>query len=49
VISAATAGVQFAVSDFVPLAVGFFGLATGYLIYGPEELVGLPSRNRRST
>jgi hypothetical protein len=42
----AAAGVQFAVSDFVPLAVGFFGLATGYLIYGPEELLGLPSRDR---
>jgi hypothetical protein len=25
-------------SAFVPLAVGFFGLATGYLIYGREEL-----------
>jgi hypothetical protein len=27
---------------FVPLAVGFFRLGTGYLIYGPEELFGLP-------
>jgi hypothetical protein len=25
-------------------AVGFFGLATGYLIYGPEELFKLPAR-----
>jgi hypothetical protein len=38
--------VQLAVSDFVPLAVGFFGLGTGYLIYGPQELFLLPSRNR---
>jgi hypothetical protein len=42
----AAAQFQFAVSDFVPLAVGFFGLATGYLIYGPEELLGVPARNR---
>jgi hypothetical protein len=33
-------------SAFVPLAIGFFGLATGYLIYGPEELFHLPSRSR---
>lgn len=38
--------IQFAPSEFVPLAVGFFGLGTGYLIYGPEELFKLPSRNR---
>lgn len=33
-------------SAFVPLAVGFFGLGTGYLIYGPEELFRLPARSR---
>jgi hypothetical protein len=38
--------VQFSASEFVPLAVGFFGLATGYFIYGPQELLGLPRRNR---
>jgi multisubunit Na+/H+ antiporter MnhB subunit len=38
--------VTFPVSAFVPLAVGFFGLGTGYLIYGPEELLKLPARNR---
>jgi hypothetical protein len=38
--------VEFSVSEFVPLALGFFGLGTGYLIYGPEELLRLPSRNR---
>jgi hypothetical protein len=29
-------------SIYVPLAVGFFGLATGYFIYGPQELFGWP-------
>jgi hypothetical protein len=38
--------VELAVSDFVPLAVGFFGLGTGYLIYGPQELFRLPPRDR---
>lgn len=38
--------VTFPQSAFIPLAVGFFGLATGYLIYGPEELFKLPSRSR---
>ncbi|MBO0686748.1 MAG: hypothetical protein J2P45_26675, partial [Candidatus Dormibacteraeota bacterium] len=33
-------------SAFPPLAVGFFGLGTGYLIYGPQELLGLPKGNR---
>src|SRR3984885_426109 len=32
-------------SPFPPLAVGFFGLGTGYLIYGPQELLGYPARN----
>lgn len=44
--SVLVADVILAKSDFVPLAVGFFGLGTGYLIYGPEELFKLPSRNR---
>ncbi|NNC11379.1 hypothetical protein HII28_05740 [Planctomonas sp. JC2975] len=30
---------------FPPLALGFFGLGTGYLIYGPQELFGWPKRN----
>jgi hypothetical protein len=38
--------VIFAPSAFIPLAVGFFGLGTGYLIYGPEELLGRPIRSR---
>lgn len=32
-------------SPFPPLAVGFMGLGTGYLIYGPQELFGFPRRN----
>jgi hypothetical protein len=35
----------FAQSAFPPLALGFFGLGTGYLIYGPQELVGWPKRD----
>lgn len=38
---------SFAVSPFVPLALGFFGLGTGYLIYGPQELFGWPARDER--
>ncbi|MGH9298985.1 MAG: hypothetical protein ACRDZT_03650 [Acidimicrobiales bacterium] len=33
-------------SAFPPLAVGFMGLGTGYLIYGPQELFGFPERSR---
>jgi hypothetical protein len=32
-------------SPFPPLAVGFFGLATGYLIYGTQELFDYPKRD----
>jgi hypothetical protein len=38
--------VIFAKSAFVPIAVGFFGLGVGYLIYAPQELFGFPARNR---
>ena len=38
--------VSFPQSAFVPLAVGFFGLGVGYLIYGAQELFGLPERSR---
>jgi hypothetical protein len=38
--------ISFPASAFVPLAVGFFGLGTGYLIYGPQELLRLPGRGR---
>jgi hypothetical protein len=44
--SLATTVVQFEPSAFVPLALGFFGLGTGYLIWGPEELAGYPQRSR---
>lgn len=33
--------VTFAPSMFPPLALGFFGLGTGYLIYGPQELASI--------
>ncbi|MBO0707696.1 MAG: hypothetical protein J2P44_04970 [Candidatus Dormibacteraeota bacterium] len=36
---------SFPVSAFPPLALGFFGLGTGYLIYGPQELFGYPQRD----
>ena len=36
---------QFAPSVFVPAALGFFGLGTGYLIWGPQELFGCPARD----
>src|ERR1700746_815769 len=32
----------FASSPFVPVAIGFFGLATGYFIWGGQALVGFP-------
>ncbi|HZC71307.1 MAG TPA: hypothetical protein VE442_11490 [Jatrophihabitans sp.] len=38
---------MFAQSAFPPLALGFFGLGTGYLIYGPQELFGWPPRDDR--
>ena len=38
------ASVSLPTSPFPPLAVGFFGLGTGYLIYGPQELLGFPQR-----
>lgn len=34
--------VTFTASAFPPLALGFFGLGTGYLIVGPKELFGWP-------
>jgi hypothetical protein len=37
--------VTFASSKFPPLALGFMGLGTGYLIYGLQELLGYPKRD----
>jgi hypothetical protein len=37
--------IQFPVSTYVPLALAFFGLGCGYLIYGPQELFGYPERS----
>lgn len=33
-------------AKFAPIAVGFFGLGTGYIIYGPQELFGFPARDK---
>jgi hypothetical protein len=32
----------FAASRFAPVAIGFFGLATGYFIWGGQALFGFP-------
>ena len=37
--------VTFNLTAFAPVVLGFFGLGTGYLIYGPQELFGFPRRN----
>ncbi|MGH3500084.1 MAG: hypothetical protein ACRDQA_04140 [Nocardioidaceae bacterium] len=37
--------ITFEASEFLPLALGFFGLGTGYLIWGPQELFGFPARD----
>jgi len=42
----ATTVFTFPISAFPPLALGFFGLGTGYLIYGPEELFNFPASDR---
>lgn len=34
-------------SAFPPIALGFMGLGTGYLIYGPQELFNYPKRDER--
>jgi hypothetical protein len=39
--------ITFAASQFPPLALGFFGLGVGYLIWGPQELLGFPARDER--
>jgi hypothetical protein len=36
---------MFETSTFVPVVLGFFGLGTGYLVYGPEELFDWPPRD----
>jgi hypothetical protein len=47
VLSLAQSVVSLPQSPFPPLAVGFFGLGTGYLIYGTQELFGYPARDDR--
>ncbi|MFD8076218.1 hypothetical protein ACFV3E_26600 [Streptomyces sp. NPDC059718] len=39
--------VMFEPSVYPPLALGFFGLATGYLVWGSQELFGWPKRDER--
>jgi hypothetical protein len=39
--------ISFPTTAFPPLAVGFFGLGTGYVIWGPQELLGIPIRTRQ--
>jgi hypothetical protein len=46
-IALASTTVGLPASPFPPLAVGFFGLGTGYLIYGTQELFGYPARGER--
>jgi hypothetical protein len=46
-VSVLATAINFKTSGFVPLALGFFGLGTGYLIYGPQELASYPQRDRR--
>jgi hypothetical protein len=38
---------SFPATAFPPLALGSFGLATGYRIYGPQELFGFPQRDAK--
>ncbi|MGH2855958.1 MAG: hypothetical protein ACRDMJ_00580 [Solirubrobacteraceae bacterium] len=43
---ATTVSFPMSTGAFAPLAVGFFGLGTGYIIYGPQELFGFPKRDK---
>ncbi len=40
-----TQALTFAASPFVPVAIGFFGLGTGYFIWGGQALFGFPKTN----
>ena len=44
-VSLAQAVVSLPQFPFPPLAVGFMGLGTGYLVSGPQELFGYPKRD----
>jgi hypothetical protein len=39
--------VSLAASPFPPIALGFMGLGTGYMIYGTQELFSYPARDER--
>lgn len=45
VILSAAQDIRFSASAFPPIAVGFFGLGTGYLIYFWQEMLGWPRRD----
>lgn len=36
----------FETSAYIPIVLGFFGLGTGYLVWGPQETFGFPPRDR---
>jgi hypothetical protein len=38
----------FAQSPYFPIAIGFFGLATGYFVWGGQALFGFPTETRES-
>src|ERR1700694_2594058 len=40
-----TQAFTFASSPFVPVAIGFFGLGTGYFIWGDQALFGFPKNS----
>src|SRR5438270_13521040 len=44
-----TQAFSFAASRFVPVAVGFFGLGTGYFIWGGQALFGFPKASPEVT
>jgi hypothetical protein len=41
-----TQAFTFAASRFVPVAIGFFGLGTGYFIWGGQALFGFPKTSQ---
>jgi hypothetical protein len=44
-LAAATESVTFAISPYWPIAVGFFGLGTGYFIWGGQALFKFPAQS----
>jgi hypothetical protein len=44
-----TQAFTFAASRFVPVAIGFFGLGTGYFVWGGQALFDFPRQARKLT